>query len=152
MIKHKLLHTAAVVAAVLGLSTAVGGQANARTDVHIGIGLNGPDPYFYGGRNYCWYDGGWDGPGFYWCGFAWRRGYGWGGPYGWRGWGGEREWREHHDNGWHNGWRGGDRRGEWRGGDRGGEWRGHNHGRGEGRGHGDGDHGGDHHGGDHHGD
>ena len=35
--------------------------------------------YFYGGENYCWYDGGWRGPGFYWCGYAWRRGYGWGG-------------------------------------------------------------------------
>lgn len=42
--------------------------------------------YFYGGANYCWYDGGWHGPGFYWCGYAWRRGLGWGGPAGWRGW------------------------------------------------------------------
>jgi hypothetical protein len=42
--------------------------------------------YFYGGRNYCWYPDGWHGPGFYWCGFAYRTGYGWGGPIGWRGW------------------------------------------------------------------
>ncbi len=42
--------------------------------------------WLWGGRNYCWYDGGWHGPGFYWCGYAWRRGYGWGGPVGWRGW------------------------------------------------------------------
>ncbi len=50
--------------------------------------------YFYGGRNYCWYDGGWHGPGFYWCGYAWRRGFGWGGPIGWRGWaGGPAYWR-----------------------------------------------------------
>ncbi len=43
--------------------------------------------FLFGGRNYCWYDGGWRGPGYYWCGYAWRRGYGWGGPVGWHGWG-----------------------------------------------------------------
>jgi hypothetical protein len=74
--------------------------------------------WFWGGRNYCWYDGGWRGPGFYWCGYAWRRGYGWGGGYGWRGWRGGHPsayyhgggWRDH-DRGWHDhgGWRGGDR-------------------------------------------
>ncbi len=42
--------------------------------------------YVYGGRNYCWYPGGWHGPGWYWCGYRWRRGYGWGGPAGWQGW------------------------------------------------------------------
>lgn len=44
--------------------------------------------YFYGGAQYCFYAAGWHGPGFYQCGFAYRRGYGWGGPAGWRGWGG----------------------------------------------------------------
>jgi hypothetical protein len=44
--------------------------------------------YFYGGREYCWYLDGWHGPGYYYCGYAWRRGLGWGGGYGWRGWGG----------------------------------------------------------------
>jgi hypothetical protein len=63
--------------------------------------------YFFGGYNYCFYPGGWHGPGWYWCGYPWRYGYGWGGGYGWRGWGG--------------GWRGGG----WRGGGwRGGGWRG----------------------------
>jgi hypothetical protein len=42
--------------------------------------------FFYGGRNYCWYDDGWHGPGYYWCGYAFRRGLGWGGAEGWRGW------------------------------------------------------------------
>jgi hypothetical protein len=42
--------------------------------------------YIFGGRNYCWYDDGWRGPGFYWCGYAFRRGLGWGGGAGWRGW------------------------------------------------------------------
>src|SRR6201996_7316455 len=42
--------------------------------------------FVYLGRNYCWYDDGWRGPGFYWCGYAWRRGFGWGGGAGWHGW------------------------------------------------------------------
>jgi hypothetical protein len=42
--------------------------------------------YVYGGRNYCFYNNGWKGPGWYWCGYAARTGYGWGGAYGWRGW------------------------------------------------------------------
>jgi hypothetical protein len=46
--------------------------------------------FFFDGRNYCWYDDGWHGPGFYWCGYSWRRGFGWGGGYGWHGWQGGR--------------------------------------------------------------
>jgi len=46
--------------------------------------------YVFGGRNYCWYDWGWNGPGWYWCGYGARRGFGWGGGYGYRGWGGGR--------------------------------------------------------------
>jgi hypothetical protein len=38
------------------------------------------------GRRYCWYYTGWRGPGWYRCGFRWRRGLGWGGPSGWHGW------------------------------------------------------------------
>ena len=92
--------------------------------------------YYWGGRHYCWYEG-WHGPGWYYCGYGWRRGYGWGGPEGWRGWG-HRGWRGDRG-GWHGrgDWHG---RGEWRGDRRG------DHGRGDW--HGDrgdrGDHG-DHH-------
>ena len=42
--------------------------------------------FVWGGRNYCWYDSAWRGPGWYRCGFAWRRGLGWGGAAGWHGW------------------------------------------------------------------
>jgi hypothetical protein len=42
--------------------------------------------YVFGGRNFCWYDAGWEGPGYYWCGYSWRRGIGWGGGFGWNGW------------------------------------------------------------------
>ena len=43
-------------------------------------------PYLFGGRHFCWYDSAWNGPGWYWCGYAFRSGYGWGGAYGWNGW------------------------------------------------------------------
>ena len=42
--------------------------------------------FYYQDREYCWYPNGWRGPGWYWCGYSWRRGYGWGGVYGWNGW------------------------------------------------------------------
>ncbi|MGA3302855.1 MAG: hypothetical protein ABSC72_06150 [Methylovirgula sp.] len=42
--------------------------------------------FFFGGHNYCWYPDGWQGPGWYWCGYAERQGYGWGGGEGWHGW------------------------------------------------------------------
>ena len=42
--------------------------------------------FFLAGRNYCWYDNGWEGPGFYWCGYELRQGMGWGGGEGWNGW------------------------------------------------------------------
>src|SRR6201994_4303429 len=35
--------------------------------------------YIWGGRHFCWYDSAWNGPGWYWCGYGWRRGFGWGG-------------------------------------------------------------------------
>jgi hypothetical protein len=42
--------------------------------------------FVWGGRRYCWYNSAWRGPGWYQCGFAWRRGFGWGGAAGWHGW------------------------------------------------------------------
>src|SRR5215204_3738282 len=55
---------------------------------------------YWDGRRYCWYDDGWQGPGWYWCGYRWRTGLGWGGGYGWQGWrgghrGGHREIRRY---------------------------------------------------------
>jgi hypothetical protein len=41
-----------------------------------------------GGNDYCWYSGGWNGPGWYECGDQGIYGFGWGGAYGWNGWGG----------------------------------------------------------------
>jgi hypothetical protein len=41
--------------------------------------------YSVGGDDYCWCDEGWQGPGWYWCGYEWDDGLGWGGPYDWNG-------------------------------------------------------------------
>lgn len=42
--------------------------------------------YLREGHRYCFYFDGWHGPGWYRCGFAFRRGLGWGGVYGWDDW------------------------------------------------------------------
>ena len=42
--------------------------------------------YTYQGRSYCWYDDGWNGPGWYVCGEYSVRGVGWGGAAGWNNW------------------------------------------------------------------
>ena len=47
----------------------------------------------FGGHEWCWYDDGWRGPGWYWCGYGARYGYGWGGGEGFNGW------REHRSDG-----------------------------------------------------
>jgi hypothetical protein len=42
--------------------------------------------YWFEGHRYCWYDEGWRGPGWYWCGNSVNKGVGWGGPIGWHFW------------------------------------------------------------------
>jgi len=58
------------------------------------------DLFLFGGRNYCWYDDGWRGSGWYWCGYGYRQGFGWGGGEGFNGWTQhryERDWHGHGD-------------------------------------------------------
>src|ERR1039458_7473564 len=57
----------------------IGAPDGLRTAVEVQI-------YMFSGRRYCWYDDAWSGPGWYWCGYAWRNGIGWGGGYGWHSW------------------------------------------------------------------
>jgi len=77
---------------LLGASFAVSGAGAAPLQLTSGVYHPGDAPtlqpaqFFFGGQNYCWYSGGWQGPGYYWCGYAWRRGLGWGGGSGWNGW------------------------------------------------------------------
>ena len=59
----------------------------------------------FGDRRWCFYYDAWNGPGWYWCDYAWRRGYGWGGEPGWRGW-------RYNSRAWHQRHRGYDRGGE----------------------------------------
>jgi hypothetical protein len=59
-----------------------------------GLNLLEKSQFYFGGREYCWYDNGWNGPGWYWCGRYLVPGFGWGGGWGWRGW---------HHHGWHPG-------------------------------------------------
>ena len=81
-------------------TAAAGAKADPAPQLIFGVDKAGEMPtldrvqFIYLGHNYCWYDGGWQGPGFYWCGYAWRHGFGWGGGSGWHGWHG-------------GGWRGG---------------------------------------------
>ena len=42
-------------------------------------------PVIWQGHRYCWHDSGWNGAGWYRCGFGRKTGRGWGGPQGWPG-------------------------------------------------------------------
>lgn len=99
-----------ILGAAFGLVSLVGVSASAQaTPIDRLDGMTAAPieqvQYFFGGRRYCWYPDGWRGPGYYRCGFAWRRGFGWGGPMGWRGWGGPPRYerpmmREHRHRDW----------------------------------------------------
>lgn len=88
------LSVAVILAATLGAGTMLSAPAQAApagAPGHIGIAADQLNPvenaqYVYRGRRYCWYEGGWNGRGWYLCGSATRRGYGWGGPHGWNAW------------------------------------------------------------------
>ena len=89
---HRMMSIAAAVALA---ASAAGGSAEAAAAPYLNLksvaasdsGLPIEEAqYYWGGRSYCWYPNGWRGPGWYWCGYAFRQGYGWGGAYGWNGW------------------------------------------------------------------
>jgi len=97
--------------------------------------------YVWGGQNYCWYDDGWNGPGWYVCTYGpWVSGGWWGGGYGWHHWHGGHPGHYHGGGGHYHG--GG---GHYHGGG------GHGGGGHGGGGHGGGGHGGGGHGGGGHG-
>jgi hypothetical protein len=41
------------------------------------------DPFYPPALDYCWFDDGWQGPGWYLCDAPWYRGDGWGDRFGW---------------------------------------------------------------------
>ena len=61
--------------------------------------------YVWNGQNYCWYDTGWKGPGWYVCQYGpWVSGLWWGGGHGWHNWhwhGGHGHVHHHHGGGGH---------------------------------------------------
>jgi len=79
---------ASLLGAALSVSAADAQPAQLTSGVYVASDAPTLQPaqFFFGGQNYCWYDGGWQGAGYYYCGYAWRRGYGWGGGAGWNGW------------------------------------------------------------------
>jgi hypothetical protein len=82
----------AATTALLSTSVAVGASAEPSSQLIFGVDRAGDAPllervqFVFGGHNFCWYDSGWQGAGFYWCGYANRRGLGWGGGDGFHGW------------------------------------------------------------------
>ena len=42
--------------------------------------------FIFEDKEYCWYESGWNGPGWYLCGYNMNRGSGYGGPSGWHDW------------------------------------------------------------------
>lgn len=91
---RKLVLTAAMILAAWSVSVGASSRADAMTlgsPSGLGVAADNLDvtanvQYVYGGRRYCWYADGWQGPGWYWCGYRMRRGLGWGGPVGWQNW------------------------------------------------------------------
>ena len=71
-------------ARTIALTAAIALGAGSAAEAAIGDGvLGGRGPlanatqienaqFIFGGRNYCWYDDGWRGPGWYWCGNGWK--------------------------------------------------------------------------------
>lgn len=103
----KKIGLAFVLVATLGVGTIATARAMpAVSSAQLGAAAEGfnmveKTQYIYGGRRYCWYGNGWRGPGWYWCGYAFRQGFGWGGGIGWHGWRGGRL----HGGGYHGGGR-----------------------------------------------
>jgi hypothetical protein len=81
--------SALTIGGVLAIGTAqavVPGGADAIRAASENGSITEQAQFRWGGYDYCWYDDGWRGPGWYWCGYAYRRGFGWGGPLGWNNW------------------------------------------------------------------
>src|SRR5260370_12071980 len=81
--------SALTIGGVLAIGTAqavVAGGADAIRAASENGSITEQAQFRWGGYDYCWSDDGWRGPGWYWCGYAYRPGFGWGGPLGWNNW------------------------------------------------------------------
>jgi hypothetical protein len=100
-----LVSTSAIVGGVTLIESALAAPAGLPDGVRTAIDrLNIIEAvHMWNDQSYCWYDEGWNGAGWYLCGYEKRRNYGWGGPYGWHGWGmmmGGHHMGHHHMMGW----------------------------------------------------
>jgi hypothetical protein len=77
-------------------ATVLGGTSALRAAAETGA-IAEQVQFRFSGRDYCWADDGWRGPGWYWCGYAYRPGFGWGGPVGWNNWRFDHDHREIRD-------------------------------------------------------
>jgi hypothetical protein len=121
---RKILLTIATAIGVMTTGSAINSAnamplGNSVSDAADELSMVDKAQYVWGGRRYCWYDDGWNGPGWYWCGRYLTPGFGWGGGVGWRGWGGRGGFRGG-GGGFRGGFRGGGRGGFGGGGGRGG--------------------------------
>jgi hypothetical protein len=71
---------------VLGAAQAAPAALSAPQSALADANLLQKAQFIFGGRHFCFYLDGWNGPGWYWCGYSHRHGYGWGGREGWHGW------------------------------------------------------------------
>jgi hypothetical protein len=79
----------ALVAAGLSTTAGIANAAIAATDMTTAVDrltLVDKADFLFGGHRHCWYADGWNGPGWYWCGYRHRHGLGWGGGEGFHGW------------------------------------------------------------------
>lgn len=91
---RKLILATVAATALAGTGAAMSGIAQAAaTGPSTGIRAAVDDlnvaenaQFRFEGRRHCWYSRGWNGPGWYWCGYHHRRGHGWGGGEGWNNW------------------------------------------------------------------
>jgi hypothetical protein len=77
---------AGLVAGAAQAAPAIGTQGAAIGHAATTLNIVEHTQYVYRGHKHCWYRSGWNGAGWYRCGYATRRGYGWGGVAGWNGW------------------------------------------------------------------
>ena len=85
----RIFLSAFLVLAIFGWTSADPAQAAIVAAPLGAANLAAPAQYYaFDNEDYCWYEQGWRGPGWYICGDQWDNGFGWGGPFGWNGWGG----------------------------------------------------------------
>jgi hypothetical protein len=91
------------IAGLIAAATSSGAQAMPNNGIYVlrtaasDVRLVQKAQYVWNGRRYCWYESGWNGPGWYVCSYGpWVRGLWWGGAVGWHGWRHARHHVAHH--------------------------------------------------------